>query len=164
MNTIPTSVRNRLWVTRYARAIALLGVLMLIGGVVHGAISAFHWHARTINGWLAVDTFFYAVTLSLNGFLALGLANFLMYILGVRQQPSWILKCADKGLYLLAACRFLGYALTVCNDTIMSTGYWSICRIGLRSMLSIPGALILVTLGLILRRMLPIIKESRTLV
>ena len=164
MDTTPTPVRNRLWVTRYARAIALLGVLALIGGVVCGALIASEWHANESqpNGWLAAHVFARLAGLSLTGFLALGLANLLMYIFGARQHPSWILTCAEKGLYLLAACRLGGHALLIVHLAKTTLVPW--WNVGLGGMYAVTGAIILVALGLVLRRSLPIIKESRTLV
>ena len=166
MDTTPTSVRNRLWITRYARAIALLGVLVLIGGVVYGAIAAFELYAKESrpSGWVVAGAFVGAAALSLTGFLLLGLANLLTYILGARQQPGWILERAEKGLYLLAACRLLGYAFVTCYVAKTSPVPWSNFRVGFAGMSAVTGAIVLVALGLVLRRSLPIIEESRTLV
>ena len=181
MDITPTSVRNRLWLTRYARVISILGVIGLIGGIVYGAIGAFELpgrHAFVLPGRTDPDGVLHrlvlavvllaAATFSLTGLLALALANLLTYIVGARQHPSWVLRHADKALYLLAACRVSSYVVGTSIRAIMvsSSAFRSrqLPPASMGAISAVTAAIILVALGLVLRRSLPIIAESRTLV
>lgn len=160
-STNATSVRNRLWIARYAKAITVVGILMLIGGVAGGVSIAYQLPSQE---WLLAYMSGSAAVISLSGFLALGLANLLTYLLGVRQQPGWILEHAEMGLYLLAVCRLMNQVSLSCYQaTAVPIASWY-AWLGFSGIMTVTGALMMVALGLVLRRAIPIIEESRTLV
>ena len=167
METTASSVRNRLWLVRYSKAISVVGILMLIVGIAYGVIGAFTLHNESTD-WLLAHVLGFAGTISLTGFLALGLASLLRYVLGAKQQPGWVLKHTEMGLYLLAAlrlanCAFLFYLQAKAFPKNIPV-YRLYTSFGLSFTMTVTSALILVALGLVLRRALPILEESRTLV
>ena len=182
IQTSQTSGRNRLWLTRYAKVISVLGAIGLIGGIVYGAIGASELPGRgafvlpgktepdgVLHGLHLASVLLVAAAFSFKAFLALALANLLTYIIGARQHPSWILRHADKALYLLAACRVSGHVVSTYFWAIMilpqAHAHWSTFPLASMGAIStVTDAIILVALGLVLRRSLPIIEESRTLV
>ena len=101
--------------------------------------------------------------LLLLGLLLLGVGQFIRYLTEEDKQPGWILRHGDKVLYLYAAVtvadsiiRFWHYKVSGVNEY---AGYF------LLSMLpAIAKGLIFVGLAQILRRLIPVIEESRTLV
>ena len=98
------------------------------------------------------------------GFLAIGLASFLSYLVGTRQQRGWVLGSAEKVLYMLAGLRLLGYAFMVLYFLPRPEEYGAPGQLAFYGLSAVTGALIWVALGLLLRRVLPVIEESRTLV
>lgn len=167
METATTSARNGLWVARYAKGITALGVIVMICGLAWGVnwtVVCFIIKPMPISGWATASELVSATGIILTGLLALGLANLLTYVLGVSRRPGWILRHADKGLYLLAVLRPLTQVFVALNIAqSASTRSWYLQPL-LNGVHSITGALILVALGLVLRRVLPVIAESRTLV
>ncbi|MFA6135412.1 MAG: hypothetical protein WC869_15480 [Phycisphaerae bacterium] len=157
-DTKATSVRNRLWLARYGKAIYVVGILMLIGGGVLGG-----FEVAKGGGWLLAYTLSNGALMSLNGFLALGWASLLRYVLGARQQPGWVLEHVDIGLYLMAALRMASCMFWFCFQTthIPYFRWYMMLEPGIQAT---ANALILVALGLTIKRVLPVIEESRTLV
>jgi hypothetical protein len=139
---------------------------MIIGGIAYGAFGAFEYGNGPNVGWLLALILGSAAGMSLTGFLALGLASFLRFVLAARQQPGWVLEHTEMALYLLAAIRVANWtsnsSLQVQARNIhVSSLYVSL---GVSGFTTVTSVLILVAMGLALRRALPIIEESRTLV
>jgi hypothetical protein len=105
----------------------------------------------------------------LPGLLALGLAQFLRYLTEEDYHPGWILRHADWICYLLAAMCLIEIVALLSRILIMpqSTEALMLCLTGmispnLASLLA--KALLLIGVGVALRRLTPIVDESRTLV
>jgi hypothetical protein len=106
----------------------------------------------------------------LPAFLALLVAQFIRYLYEVEHQPGWILRYGDKILYV--------YAVIVVLNSIWQHVYYIIVRysdfgkfgiskffyVVLAVLLTGAKALILVGFAQILRRIMPVIEESKTLV
>jgi len=166
METTTTPARNSLWVARYAKGITALGVFVLICGLAFGWIATAEWFIKQSkpSGWVIASAFVGTAAISLTGLLALGLANLLAYVLGVSRRPGWILRHADRGLYLLAVLRLLGLVFGALHRAQVGAIHNWFGQLLLPGVSSITGALVLVALGLVLHRVLPVIAESRTLV
>jgi len=97
------------------------------------------------------------------GLIALGVAQFIRYVFERQYQPGWILRNADKILYVYAVLIVLG-AVWQCVSQTMITYSLFFSFLVTWLLPAIAKALILTGLGQILRRILPVIEESRTLV
>jgi hypothetical protein len=101
------------------------------------------------------------------GFISLGVAQFIKYLFDNKSRSGWLLRHGDKILYI--------FAFSVAWHTLtMVTGYFkmgdmtnpAVWLLNLAPMLLLNLAKILTLLGLaqILKRVLPTIEESRTLI
>jgi hypothetical protein len=155
--------RNGLWVARYARGITIFGVLVVIGGLAYGGGVALAYLTKP-SGSVPPMGITDSVGVCVTGLLALAFANLLTYVLGGGQKPSWIARHADKGLYLLAGLRILNAGLLALYiPWPRALPFWFL-GLMVSSLRTISDALILVALGLVVRRALPVIEESRTLI
>jgi len=154
------------WVSRYARGLTAVGVFVFVVGVIYGVVGYFEWVGRPREWFLTAMLLVTYVSVCLKGFLAIGLASFLTYALGTRQQPGRIIRITEKVLYVSAGLGVLGFIFSSCftfhyaGESTTRTAL----RLGLYGVGSMASALIWVALGLVLRRVLPVIEESRTLV
>jgi len=102
------------------------------------------------------------------GIVVLGLAQFVRYLCENNYEPGWILRHGDKVLYLYAAVLIIGHvAWSFIQFTVYRNFSMHDLRVGylLAGLLpSLAWAVILVGMGQVLRRMLPMIEESKTLV
>ena len=101
------------------------------------------------------------------GLVVLGVAQFIRYLFETEYKPGWILRNGDKVLYLYAALRivmitylFFRNAKIMGNSSYYSA--WGFLEANFLPVLA--GALIFVGLAQILRRVMPVIEESKTLV
>ena len=170
MENSTSLLANKQWVRRYANGLTAIGMSALVLSIVFGIISLFRgaelsWHAY------AMYSLFFACGF-LKSFLVVGLASFLTYALGARHKPGWILRLADKTLYVLAALEVSWFLLSYFpflfrfhNSSVNVDATWGMgLTIGYQGLRSLVRAIVWGSLGLILRRVLPIIEESRTLV
>jgi hypothetical protein len=102
------------------------------------------------------------------GLLALGVTQLIWYLLGTDHRPGWILRHADKLLYVYTAI-MLGYYIWMCIKELNITRAWDtnvefIMRILVAVVFVSVKILALVGLAQMLKRLLPVIEESRTLV
>jgi len=102
------------------------------------------------------------------GILALGVTQLIWYLLRADHRPGWILRNADKLLYVYTAV-MLGCYIWMCVKELNITIKWDtnvefIIRILMAVVLISVKILALVGIAQILKRMLPMIEESRTLV
>ena len=109
------------------------------------------------------------------GMLLLGTAQFIRYVSEKQYQPGWLLRHGDKFLYLYAFFQIIKAIISCTNFTMFimtrtNSGYSfaDVCHtffIGSFMVLtSIATILILVGLAQVLRRIMPVIEESKTLV
>jgi uncharacterized membrane protein YidH (DUF202 family) len=108
------------------------------------------------------------LNIMLLGFIALGVAAFIRYLFETECRPGWILRYTETILYtgavLIIAAVILKCLLLM--NTVGITGHIDTLIVALL-MSAVPSAakvLILIGLGKILQRIMPVIEESRTLV
>jgi hypothetical protein len=102
------------------------------------------------------------------GMLALGVTQLIWYLLATDRRPGWILRNSDKLLYAYAAI-MLGCYIWMCVKGLSITRTWDtnvefIMRTFFAVVFVSVKILALAGLGQILKRLLPLIEESRTLV
>ncbi|KKM78054.1 hypothetical protein LCGC14_1363850 [marine sediment metagenome] len=157
--------RDVRWVGRYAKWLAVLGVIVVILGLSYGIVASMEWATKAVKPGVLVmlAVAFGTVGIIGSGVIALGLGHLLAYAFGLSQRASWLLRHGDKGLYALAALHLSSYlVITVIKfQADVWSQSWLLVILGLTPL---ARAFVLVALGLILRRVLPIVEESRTLV
>lgn len=173
METTGSSLRNGQWVGRYAKGLIVIGILVLVVSIASGKLYFDFYQSFAGCGlWWGykVASLIKIISSCLTGFLAISLASFLSYALGTRQQPGSVLRFTEPVLYVLAGLGLATFALNLWNTIQMyqntAARYdltWMVADIG-STLTNVAGSLIFVALGLVLRRVLPIIEESRTLV
>lgn len=96
------------------------------------------------------------------GIFSLGVAQVIRYIFERQYQATWILRKADKILYVCAASVLVAWVLTFIYFLI-DRGFpgWELTRVIL---FLVPQLLILIGLGRVWRLVMPMIEESRTTV
>lgn len=91
----------------------------------------------------------------------LGTAQFIRFLYETEYQPGWILRYLEKILYLYAVIRIVSIVFLLFYFSNLNFLLRYIFFTGLPDL---AGPFIAVGLGQILRRLLPVIEESRTLV
>ena len=101
------------------------------------------------------------------GFILLGLAQFVRYLYESEYQPGWILRHGDKILYVYALGLIIGPILHYLFQTKIF-GYTGTVDLFLflsgALVPAIARTLIFVGMAQILKRMVPMVEESKTLV
>ena len=144
-------------------------VARIIGWVL--LITAGTWTVSTLSGYSSFSlpcvmpiTIFIRI---LVGLVILGVAQFIRYLFETEYKPGWILRHGEKILYLYAALRIIRITFLFfvdakrMGDPIYYSPWGFLEANGLPVVAS---ALILVGLAQILRRVMPIIEESKSLV
>ena len=103
------------------------------------------------------------------GLILLGIAQFLRYLFETDYHPGWILRHGTAVLYMAAAIVLFGCVVnflfyTFLTYTAHSNTLSLLARFFSLSIPAVAKVLILVGLGQILRRAMPIIEESKTLI
>jgi hypothetical protein len=109
------------------------------------------------------------------GLLLLGTAQFIRYISEKQYQPGWLLRHGDKLLYLYAFFQiinavvgFAEFTIFIMSRTNHHFSFAEACQTlfiwSFIILTSIAAILILVGLAQVLRRIMPVIEESKTLV
>jgi hypothetical protein len=148
------------WVGRYAVGIQIVGILVIL---FSGALGI--WYAKTMLGRTQGLALVYAELSYLNamgtGVAALALAQLLRYVFGERRNRGFLLRFADKGLILWAVLGLIMHCVEV-----LTKAPWGkvLALMVVSSLFPITRALLLISIALILRRALPIVEESRSLV
>jgi len=100
------------------------------------------------------------------GLLALGIAQLIRYLLKTDHKPDWILRNADKLLYLYTVI-LIGYYCRIGATEVMlhfNEPFDFPLRLIVVASFILIKLLVLVGVAEVLRRLLPMIEESRTLV
>ena len=164
--------QNRRLLKFYCTAALIIGWLLIAGG--------FLWFIPTIMSlnindlYKGADAILYAVSallfdFLLPGLIALGLVQFIRYLFEDTNKPGCILRNADRFFYMYAV--FL-IARTYLQYSWNCTWYAEVIESETSRLLfiqpfllpTIAKVLILVGLGQIIRRIIPVIDESKTLV
>ncbi|MBW8039824.1 MAG: hypothetical protein FVQ85_07475 [Planctomycetes bacterium] len=160
---------NRPWLKFYCTTARIVGWVILILAAVIAAIGILS--GNFLFGNLPQSRLIYIQPLIftgvLPGILILGIAQFIRYLFESRYKPGFLLRHGDKILYLYA---FLLIAGVVWNHLIISMmqigiNFTKIIPVMLASLvLTVPKVLILIGLAQVVKRILPVIEESKTLV
>lgn len=125
-----------------------------------------HWHSFA--RWNEqIDVLSLVVRFVLPGLLALGVAQFIRYLSERDYRPGWILRCAEGILYLYAVLlvTHLIFGNIFSAKTVIPEMGFSTLPITLFPLLVTAAKVtILIGLGQILARVMPLIEESKTLV
>jgi hypothetical protein len=162
--------KNRALLHSYFVGARIIGWLLLIIALVIAVV-------KGMSGFYADDQFRFlmryrlcqqlAVSFVLLGLILLGLAQFVRYLYENEYRPGLILRYGDKVLYLYAIALIVGPILDHCFR-MKAIGYGGTVPL-LLFLLSailpaIARALIFVGMAKVLKRMVPMIEESKTLV
>ena len=110
----------------------------------------------------SVPAFIFAYMLP--GLITLGVAQFMQYLFEREYRPGWILRYGDKILYLYAVAQIVFDVLRHVH-AVKIFAHLQVWPMTVLPMLLLAAkVLILVGLAQMLRRLLPVIEESKTLV
>jgi hypothetical protein len=161
------SERNRNWLAIYCKAARVFSVLLLVligAGVVYSIVSGdfTDWRGSTVEFILMY--IFKLGLLFLLAIFAFCVAQLIDYIVDEEGDAGWLLKNLDKILYLYAFF-IIGhkfwYLMFGLSRGVADTPWIMWLSVTLPPLLK---ALVLVGVGLLVRKMLSIINESKTLV
>lgn len=155
--------KNRRLLKIYCVATRIIGWVLLI--------TAGTWIVSILSGYSSFSIpFVMPITIFIRilvGLVVLGVAQFIRYLFETEYKPGWILRNGEKILYLYAALRVIRITLLFfadakrMGDSIHYSPWGFLVANGLPV---VAVALIMVGLAQILRRVIPIIEESKTLV
>jgi hypothetical protein len=98
------------------------------------------------------------------GFLALGIGQFIRYVYDNKYKPGWILRNVQKLIFIYA----IVFGIFVVFSTAIAFPHWGWVERTLRLLAAVIWGtgkiMLLIAVALILKRVMPIIEESRTLV
>jgi hypothetical protein len=103
------------------------------------------------------------------GMVALGISELIRYLMKEDYQPGRLLRQGDKFLYFYACCVLLNSILIYLLDyprAIPSTTpmVWRIIAIVVLVLVTLGKVVVLVGLGQLLKRIMPVIEETKTLI
>ncbi|MHC5061031.1 MAG: hypothetical protein ACYTFK_08095 [Planctomycetota bacterium] len=148
----------------------IVGWLLLVFGCLAVAGHSLALYTRIGNWEMFKDYYFYSVPWNVIngvpiGLLALGIGQFIRYVYDNDYKPGWFLRNAQGFLYIFAVV----FGVSIIFTTIVAFPYWNHwAEITIRLLgaiiWGIGKALLLVAAALILKRVMPVIEESKTLV
>ncbi|MDD5459149.1 MAG: hypothetical protein PHF37_07135 [Phycisphaerae bacterium] len=96
-------------------------------------------------------------------FLLLGINQFIKCLTLPDFKPNWILRLADKIIYIYAALLFINFVYNIIhpNPSIYSPSEWTLIFSGIFTSIKI---LLWIGAGMALKRIIPIVQESKSLV
>lgn len=153
-------------VARFAGLLALLGpavvIAVLVVGEMSGAVGS-NVVGKSLP--LLVAT---ALMIAFYGFLALVFSEFIRYLLAEEGEPTWILRYGSKVIYAyIPYC--IGMTIYMADrtanaQTLRGTEFYSVMHLSLLIASTAVKVLIWVGIALVLQKVVPIIRESKTLV
>ena len=152
---------NRRYLKACRIAIQVVGWLIAAGGVVSTVLAC-------VGGAQPPDLGFRLMALSRGagavvlGIVTLGLAQLIRFLLSDAAKPGWILRHGDMFLYLYAASGLLALLARQSFIAVHVGSPW--LPLAVEMPFALAKALILIGLGLVLRRVIPMVEESKTLV
>ena len=172
---------NRPWLKIYCSLARIIGwgILIIAGaGTIYQILVMnilFGNHSPAYRFLFVKSVLFQGI---LPGILVLGIAQFIRYLFESEYKPGYILRYGDKILYLFAFLLIVGVVwqhLIISGNVMQRDIFLIMNNIGhnfkttlpamLASLvLTIPKVLILVGLAQVVKRFLPVIEESKTLV
>jgi hypothetical protein len=174
MQSLTAPLSNDQWVARCSKWLMALAGLAFLASLAGAGVTLYGVGGMGLQRWLVAGYIVQVATLCLTGVLVIGLAQFLSYLLGAQRKPGAVLLLTEKVLYLHAALRLLGGAFALLYLLYGAPAIAGTAHFGVRDALlhflctsfvpTLLGVFVLLALALILRRVLPIIEEARTLV
>jgi hypothetical protein len=135
-------------------------VAVAIGMMVAGVIDA-----HTLRKWIDVQLLSGGLTLVSGGFLSLVLAEFISYVLDGEGEPKWILRNGDKIVYAYVVfCAVISFLTVVHMSRRLGPTGLSFLPVMFAVVHDVTKPLILIGFAITLKRVLPIIRESKLLV
>ncbi len=148
----------------------IIGWLLLAFGCSAVVGHSLALYTRIGNWEIFKDYYFYSVPWNVIngvpiGLLALGIGQFIRYVYDNNYKPGWFLRNAQGLLYIFAVL----FGVSIIFTTIVAFPYWNHwAEITIRLLgaiiWGIGKVLLLVAAALILKRIMPVIEESKTLV
>ncbi len=166
--------RNRQLLSFYCVAARIIGWILLLSTPIRIALmlllSGGSWpehYGHPLSDILSP----FPISLVMFGVVVLGVAQFIRYVFETEYEQGWILRHGVKIIYLCAVVNIALAGVTILMIFNSSGGVPSQARMLLRMLWVLHGlipflakALLLVGLGRILQRIMPVIEESKTLV
>ena len=164
-NELVANERTR-WVRRYALAIQIVGILVILWSGGYGVWVVWRFLRGALDGpykLLFANEGLWALDAVAYGIAALALAQLLRYVFGERRECGPLLRFAPKGLIIWAGLGLFTHFVGFLAFTQLPVPWWQAFATP-AVMVPIARVLVLVSLALILRKALPIVEESRSLV
>jgi hypothetical protein len=161
-NETPVEQADRKWVRQYVIVLQIGAALIAAVAVVFFVIGMIDVTRGTAP---ALTSIYFVATVAwmlAHAMVPLVLSLLLRYVFGPSPSPGWILRNGAWAFFVAAGADLL---LLISSTAVMSkVPQVPVWRVFLYSPQVLVGALVWVALGLVLRRVLPIIEESKTLV
>jgi len=171
---------NKPWLKLYCTTARIVGWgILIIAGAgtifqILGMNILFGNHSSAYRFLFVKSVLFQGV---LPGILVLGIAQFIRYLFESEYKPGHILRYGDKILYLFAFLLMVGvvWQHLIISGNVMQLDIFLMMNTGLNFegmlpamltslVLTVPKILILVGLAQVVKRIMPVIEESKTLV
>jgi len=160
--------KNRGLLRFYCIAAQTMGWILIIVALLLAIVSLFRGlpGGERLRSWMLYRLSEQLILDLLLGLVMLGLAQFVRYLYQNDYQPGWILRHADKVLYLYAAGLIVSPIVWYCFQmTIQSRNLTDTLAFIMSAELPALGrGLLYVGMGQVLRRIVPLVEESKTLV
>jgi len=166
--------KNRRLLHFYCETLRTIGSVILILGLLGGcAMTIFklvtkfgYWHAPKSYEMVISLMPLGAFNIIFYGLAILGLVQFIRYLVEEDYKPGWILRHGDMFFYLYALFIILSvvWVYTTIPGFLSPSSYIGVFKILMIVFSITVRVLILVGFGQILRRILPVIEESKSLV
>jgi len=166
--------KNRRLLHFYCEILRTIGSLILILGVIGGFAMIILKLVTQFGYWQVPKNYEMVISLMplgifnimFYGLAVLGFVQFIKYLVEEDYQPGWILRHGDIFFYLYALFSILSVvrAYTTIPGLLSLSSYTGVFKTLMIVFSITVRVLILVGFGQILRRILPVIEESKTLV
>ena len=165
--------KNKRLLHFYCETLRTIGLLILILGLVSVCAITTLVLLSKFGYWHAPKSFEMIIAMPLGAFNIffigigiLGLMQFIRYLVERDYKPGWILRHGDMFFYLYALLTILSvvWVYTIAPSYRSPSAYTGVFVIFVAVFSTTVKVLILVGLGQILRRIMPVIEESKTLV
>jgi hypothetical protein len=151
------------WVRRYAMAIQMVGILVILSAGLYGfwLMWSVHNGALRTQKLICASIALHMLNTVAYGVAVLALAQLVRYVFGQRRERRWLLRFAPTGLVLWAALEIPVCVLGILAMAQFRGEVWSALVAAISTVCKV---LVLISLAMVLRRALPIVEESRSLV
>jgi hypothetical protein len=159
--------KNRKLLKSYCIAARIIGWMLLIVAVGDSifAVSSGHFASRANPSYRWYNFGQWIISgFILLGLLLLGVAQFIRYLSEKDYKPGWILRHGDKVLCLYAAVTVADSIIQFCWHQFRWEMNNYAAYLLLSTLPAIAKALIFVGLARVLRRLMPVVEESKTLI